>query len=95
MLTPLEEMIGVEESMLGVTLTLTLTLTLTPTLTSPSPETKRPKPNPNPNPDPNPSPNPNPTPNQDWVAGWTYRSEDHHAFLRSPDYTHGSACQAS
>ena len=28
-----------------------------------------------------------------WVAGWTYISEDHHVFLRSPDYTHGSACR--
>ena len=45
-LTPLEEMIGVEESLLG-----------------------------------------------DWVAGWTFISEDHHVFLRSPDYTHGSACR--
>ena len=27
------------------------------------------------------------------MAGWTYRSEDHHSFLRSPDYTHGSACR--
>ena len=32
-------------------------------------------------------------PNQTWVAGWIYRSEDHHSFLRSPDYTHGSACR--
>ena len=45
-LISLEEMIGVEESMLG-----------------------------------------------DWVAGWTFISEDHHVFLRSPDYTHGSACR--
>jgi len=29
----------------------------------------------------------------DWVAGWKYISEDHHVFLRSPDYTHGSACR--
>ena len=27
------------------------------------------------------------------MAGWTYISEDHHVFLRSPDYTHGSACR--
>ena len=27
------------------------------------------------------------------MAGWTFRSEDHHVFLRSPDYTHGTACR--
>ena len=27
------------------------------------------------------------------MAGWTYISEDHHVFLRSPDYTHGTACR--
>ena len=30
---------------------------------------------------------------KDWVAGWKFISEDHHAFLRAPDYTHGSACR--
>jgi len=97
-LNSLDEMTGVEESMLSVTPTPTLTITSTdshPHAHAHAHAHAHPRPRPRPHSHTR-KLRPvelNPNPNQTWVAGWIFRSEDHHSFLRSPDYTHGSACR--